>query len=71
VPMPHAPEDLRLLGSKELAELLGLHRRTVQAWLKEGRLPGMKLGRDWKARVSDVHAYLDAQRAATSTKEGL
>jgi excisionase family DNA binding protein len=69
--MEHAPEDLRLLGSKELADLLGLHRRTVQAWLKDGRLPGMKIGRDWKARVSDVHAYLESQRVATSTKEDL
>jgi excisionase family DNA binding protein len=71
VSTPHAPEDLRLLGSKELAELLGLHRRTVQTWLKDGRLPGMKLGRDWKARVSDVHAYLDAQQRGTPAKEGL
>jgi excisionase family DNA binding protein len=69
--MAHAPDELRLLGSKELADLLGLHRRTVQAWLKDGRLPGMKIGRDWKARVSDVHAYLESQRVATSTKEDL
>jgi excisionase family DNA binding protein len=69
--MEPVPEDLRLLGTKELSEALGIHQRTIQIWLKQGRLPGMKLGRDWKARVSDVRAYLQAQQAAVPTKEPL
>lgn len=69
--MGQVPEDLQLLGTKELAELLKIHRRTIQTWLQEGKFPGMKIGRDWKARVSDVRAYLEAQRAAVPAKESL
>ena len=35
----------------EIAELLDLHPKTVQRFLREGRLEGHKIGREW--RISD------------------
>ena len=43
------------------AKLIETSPSTVAAWLREGRLPGIKVGRSWRVRVSDLKALVDAQ----------
>jgi excisionase family DNA binding protein len=43
------------------ARLLDTPERTIGAWLREGRLSGVKVGRSWRVRVSDIKALLDRE----------
>jgi excisionase family DNA binding protein len=51
----------------EVADILRVHRTTVQEMIRRGELPAMRVGRDWriaraalqeKALVGDVHTRL-------------
>jgi excisionase family DNA binding protein len=50
--------------AKQIAEKLGLHPRTVLTFFKQGKIPGLKIGRTWKATQADIDAYLEQQRQA-------
>lgn len=55
-----------LLSIDELADYLGLPARTIYAWRTEGKGPrGVRLGKHVKFLVSDVQAWLAAQRDDT------
>lgn len=48
-------EKETMLSTTEAAKRLGVGMRTIQLWLRQGRLPGVKLGpRIWRIRESDV-----------------
>jgi excisionase family DNA binding protein len=47
-----------LMTCEEAADYLRLHERTVGRLLKQGRLPGVKVGRQWRLRRADLDAYL-------------
>jgi excisionase family DNA binding protein len=46
------------LTPEEVAARLKVQPRTVQEWLRTGRLPGLKLGKLWRIRESDLEAFL-------------
>lgn len=50
------PEDL--LTVDELAILLRLHCDTVRRMLRQGRLPGVRIGKRWYSYRRDVEALL-------------
>jgi len=54
------PEIKKLLRPEEVAELLGVSRRTIVRWLKEGRLKGVRVGRLWRVREEDLDAFLSS-----------
>ena len=39
-----------LLGTEEVARLLGVGQVTVWRWCREGALPCAKIGRKWRVR---------------------
>ena len=47
-----------LLTCEEAAAHLRLHVRTVGRLLNQGKLPGVKVGRQWRLRRADLDAYL-------------
>ena len=53
-------EPNRLLTQEDVAAQLGLSPLTVGDMLRRGRLPGVKLGRLWRVRQSDLDAYIAA-----------
>jgi len=58
-----------LIGSSEAAKILGLAEITVRIMAAKGRLPGLKVGRCWRFRVSSLDAWirdgLEGKRDAT------
>ena len=50
-----------LLTCEEAAQYLRLHCRTVYRLLQEGRLPGVRVGRQWRILRADLDAYLRGQ----------
>lgn len=43
---------------EQTAELLHLSQETVKRLLRSGRLGGIKIGRLWRVRESDLEAFL-------------
>jgi excisionase family DNA binding protein len=59
-----------LLTPEEVAEHLRVSRPTVYAWLKMGRLQGLRAGKVWRIRPSDLNAFLQPAPAAEELGPG-
>jgi excisionase family DNA binding protein len=63
-------DDSNLLTPEQVAERLAISRLTVMKWLREGRIPGQKLGRKtWRINPDDLDTFL--QRRSVRAKESL
>lgn len=51
-----------VLTPEEAARLLRVSLDTVRKMLREGRLPGAKVGREWRILRRDLEAYLRGQK---------
>jgi len=50
-----------LLAKEDVAQILGVHQRTVDNLVKAGKLPGsINVGRQRRWRKKDIDAWLDA-----------
>jgi excisionase family DNA binding protein len=56
------PGDKELLDTDDIAAYLGVHRRTVQRWVRTGELPAMKIGVRFKIRREDLLKFLDERK---------
>ena len=68
------PTDEVFLTTEEVLEYLQVNLRTVYRLIKAGKIPAVRVGRQWRFRKRDIDAWLDSQRprgdrpaAATST----
>lgn len=59
----------KLYSVAEIAEILGLHQKTVQRFIREGKLKAVKIGRAWKVSIEDLKAYSHAELADDPTEE--
>jgi excisionase family DNA binding protein len=57
-----ADEHRKLINVKEAAGLLGVSPFTVRAWLREGRLAHIRLGRRVVLDPADLTRFVDAGR---------
>lgn len=53
--------DHEILTLEEAAAYLRLHRRTVEAMLLRGELPGKKLGRQWRILKTELVEFLKSR----------
>ena len=60
-----AMKDESFLTTEELLEYLQVNLRTVYRLIKAGRIPAVRVGRQWRFRKSDIDAWLDAQTVST------
>jgi len=49
-----------LLTPEEVARRLNVSLVTVGRWLREGKLKGVKAGRQWRVRENDLQKFLKA-----------
>lgn len=55
-----------LLDVAEVAEYLGVEQTTVQRWCREGNMPCMKIGKEWRIRREALDLFLRrSERPAT------
>ncbi len=55
----HAEVSERLLTPEQVADRMNLSVLTVRAWLRSGRLPGVKPGgRIWRVRETELDEYI-------------
>lgn len=46
-----------LLTTKEVADLFSVKPETVSDWIKQGKIPGVKINGYWRIKRSDMVAY--------------
>lgn len=52
---------MRLLTTKEAAERLRLHPKTVEAYFRQGRIRALKTGRNWRVLDNELESFISNQ----------
>lgn len=67
-PVPHPFPAIRdfekLLDSDEAADLLGIHKKTLQRMARTGEIPGFQIGDLWRFRASTLNEWLASKLAS-------
>ena len=50
-----------LIDADEVGKLLGLHPKTVQQMARGGRMPGIRVGKFWRFRKSEIDRWLRSE----------
>lgn len=58
------PTDEVFLTTEEVLAYLQVNLRTVYRLIKAGKIPAVRVGRQWRFRKRDIDAWLDGQRPA-------
>jgi excisionase family DNA binding protein len=66
----HAPQDFqeRYLSADDIAAQIKMSALTVRKWLRSGKLKGVRAGRLWRVKESDLHAFLERNGAPAKQK---
>ena len=62
-------EQLQTVNVTRAAEILGVHPWTLYRWVREGKIPAVKLGRSVRFRVTTLEEWL-RQKEQEATKNG-
>ncbi|MDR7513106.1 MAG: helix-turn-helix domain-containing protein [Armatimonadota bacterium] len=54
--------EREILTVEQAADLMQVHRITVYRYIREGRLPAVRLGKIYRLLSRDVEAFLNAMR---------
>ena len=60
------PTDEVFLTTEEVLEYLQVNLRTVYRLIKAGKIPAVRVGRQWRFRKKDIDAWLDSQRSRST-----
>jgi excisionase family DNA binding protein len=53
-------DDTQLLTPQQVAEILGIHQKTVHLWLRSGKLAGTKISyRAWRIPRSALNSFIE------------
>lgn len=61
----------KLLNLKEVSALLNMNTEVLRRWLRNGKLPGVKVGSDWRVNAADLEPFLNpsaGQKPAASSE---
>ncbi len=62
------PTDEVFLTTEEVLEYLQVNLRTVYRLIKAGKIPAVRVGRQWRFRKRDIDAWLDSQRSSRAAE---
>ncbi|OGE84900.1 MAG: hypothetical protein A3J48_02190 [Candidatus Doudnabacteria bacterium RIFCSPHIGHO2_02_FULL_46_11] len=60
----------KVLKSGEIADFLAVSAETVARWCQAGRLPGFKIGGQWRVRQSDLNRIITGKIDKNFRKKG-
>jgi excisionase family DNA binding protein len=60
--------DETFLTTEEVLEYLQVNLRTVYRLIKAGKIPAVRVGRQWRFRKGDIDAWLDNQRPRAAAR---
>ncbi|OGO06275.1 MAG: hypothetical protein A2Y73_03010 [Chloroflexi bacterium RBG_13_56_8] len=61
--------DETLLKVKQVAEYLQLKESTIYSWAQAGKIPAIKIGRNWRFRRQDLDGWLGQHLQSESMEE--
>ena len=61
--------ERELLTPEQVAGYLQGRARTVAGWLRDGTLPGIRLGRLWRIRRVELEGFLRLREATATVRE--
>ncbi len=64
------PNEETFLTTEEVLEYLQVNLRTVYRLIKAGKIPAVRVGRQWRFRKRDIDAWLDVQRPRGVGEDG-
>ena len=64
------PNDENFLTTEEVLEYLQVNLRTVYRLIKAGKIPAVRVGRQWRFRRRDIDRWLDGQRPKNGRRRG-
>jgi excisionase family DNA binding protein len=65
---PH--ENSIMLNPREVAEILGIHQKTVHLWLRTGKLEGVKISyRSWRIPKAALNEFIEMNRNICKTSQ--
>src|ERR1044072_5568058 len=59
--------DESFLTTEEVLDYLQVNLRTVYRLIKAGKIPAVRVGRQWRFRKRDIDNWLDTQRPGSVT----
>lgn len=59
----------RWYSMNEICSYLGITRDTCLTWIEKRGMPGVKIGRTWKFKVSDVDKWMLSKAVAITDKK--
>jgi excisionase family DNA binding protein len=59
--------DEQFLTTEEVMDYLQVNLRTVYRLIKAGRIPAVRIGRQWRFQKKDIDAWLDGNRSTSTT----
>lgn len=62
--------EREMLTAEEVATLLGFSIETVRSLAQAGKLPGTKMGREWRFSKKRIMAIVEGNDPLTSGSEG-
>jgi excisionase family DNA binding protein len=62
--------DESFLTTEEVLEYLQVNLRTVYRLIKAGKIPAVRVGRQWRFRKRDIDAWLESQRSRHTRASG-
>jgi len=62
----HLGNDDVFLTTEEVLEYLQVNLRTIYRLIKAGKIPAVRVGRQWRFRKRDIDAWLDGQQSPKS-----
>jgi excisionase family DNA binding protein len=66
----HASQFERFIDLEMAAELLQLHPDTLKRKTRGGEIPGRKIGRRWKYRLSELDAWAKSKLISRQPQSG-
>ena len=63
--------DDTFLTTEEVIDYLHVNLRTVYRLIKAGRIPAVRVGRQWRFRKADLDTWLDTQRRGTRVAQSM
>lgn len=55
-------EALKVYSLTELEPILGVTHRTLQTYIKDGRLKGVKIGGKWKVSGDNLRKFINGEQ---------
>jgi len=62
--------ERKFYSTEDIAEILGVPKRSIQAWIRRRELTALKLGREYRIRESDLQDFLKRKERPAANSSG-